>query len=157
MIKNTLVLVLFPIILSSCYSGMSVGMGEAQDWDFIQDVGGIRLGERYSLNGWSYVELVVDVSGNHTITTPPTKTNTGLVCKQNSITTLNVLRSEIFLTVYTKPQSTLPHVIQSSECFDISLFFPVPFSIGKIYVYYVERHRISPLFNSRKHLIGIIE
>lgn len=158
MIKNTLFLLLVPIFLSSCASGTGRSNLEAQDWDFIQEVGGIRLGDKYSRNGMSYVELFVDVSGNQTITTTPTKTNTGLVCERIvSVATSGVLMGELFLTVYTKPQSTLPRVIQSSQCADISLTYLEFLIFGKIYVYYVERSRISPIFNSREHLIGIIE
>lgn len=109
-IKNIALLVAVPLsalVLVSCGSFPSKGYYESQprDWDFIQSVGGIRLGEPYRLNGFLWVPILLDVSGSQTITVQPTNSNTGLECAQ--IMSRNSGNGTSLL-VYTVEESVLP-------------------------------------------------
>lgn len=81
-LAKAVMVTLLCLLISACYGSRPIGNLNAEplSWDFIQSVGGIRLGDPYSYNGRRIVPVIVDLSGNQTITVTPTLTNSGLIC-----------------------------------------------------------------------------
>ena len=74
-------ILLFVALLSDCTgNGFGQAGSKSMDWEFIQSVGGIKLGYPYLRIGRYWVPVFVDVSGAQTITVAPTRRNTGLDC-----------------------------------------------------------------------------
>ncbi|MEZ5491903.1 MAG: hypothetical protein R3F50_16545 [Gammaproteobacteria bacterium] len=150
-------ILLFAFALSACASKpINRPNAEAIDWEFIQSVGGVRLGDPYSKDGLRWVPVLADVSGSQTITTVPTLSNTGLVCSAavtggtgNLVTGMNV-----WLTIYVEPEPDIPIVGLSSRCNDIPL--PPNFSAGPYRVYYEDKPKNIVSLNSRANLIGTL-
>jgi hypothetical protein len=74
-----------PLILSlvSCdFLRSRIVPDSRAEWEFIQSVGGIRLGapERIGAEKWK-IPVVCNISGLETVTTPPTAMNSGLVVR----------------------------------------------------------------------------
>tara|TARA_R110002073_G_scaffold271180_1_gene434522 strand:+ start:2033 stop:2518 length:486 start_codon:yes stop_codon:yes gene_type:complete len=116
-----MVISLSAFALVSCQSFPSRGFygSEPRDWDFIQSVGGIKLGDPYKLNGMTWVPILFDVSGNQAITVQPTNSNTGLACAQ-----IMTRRSgnSTSLAIYTIDESSLPPNANQSRSCDAILF-----------------------------------
>ena len=70
------------ILATSCSTAVGIVTSDHRDWKFIQDVGGIRVGDPISATGdiWN-LPVECDVSGLTAITTKPTGINSALVVK----------------------------------------------------------------------------
>ena len=151
-IKNIALLVAVPLsalLLVSCQSFPSTGFygSEPRGWDFVQSVGGIRVGEPYKLYGMTWVPILVDVSGRQTITIQPTNSNTGLACVQ-----IVVRRSgnRTSLVIYTIEESALPPRASLSRSCD-AIAFRLGLGLWDFmtqYVYYE--------YGGKKELIGTV-
>jgi len=161
-------LLLVAILVSSC-SGIPGGrgqLGEAQDWNFIQAVGGIRLGEPYSQNGLVFVPIVADVSGRQTITTVPSLTTENLICRigpwGGTKSILKPMTMNVFITVYTQERSAATDRMGlTNQCppYLRPPHHPMLYTLVRtLDVYYVEG---APVFvyspAATAHLIGSIE
>jgi hypothetical protein len=85
-------------------------------WDFIQSVGGIRLGEpeKKAQDSWA-LPVVCDVSGLTTVTQKPTKLNSGLVVTRMLY---RVSGNEIRISV---ALNTPLNTSRTARCTDIAL------------------------------------
>ena len=70
------------ILATSCSTAVGIVTSDHRDWKFIQDVGGIRVGDPIPATGdiWN-LPVECDVSGLTEITTKPTGINSALVVK----------------------------------------------------------------------------
>ena len=116
-------------IMAFCAMSLSPAKSYAneQDWDFVQSVGGMRIGEpKLTSLEWT-LPVELDVTGLQTITTKPTALHSGIVCEG--------IRAEfhdrdIYLYLFTG----IPWVgAKNGQCPAISLGHPSP---GKYGVYY---------------------
>jgi len=67
------------IILCTASSAIAALLGEERDWEFIQSVGGIEIGEPMFINDNWQLPIKCNVSGLKAITVKPTTLNSGLV------------------------------------------------------------------------------
>ena len=70
------------ILVTACSTAVGFVTSDHRDWKFIQDVGGIRIGDPIPATGdiWN-LTVECDVSGLTEITTKPTGINSALVVK----------------------------------------------------------------------------
>lgn len=158
--SSTSLFLLAITLLSGCAEGgFGHAGGEPMDWAFIQSVGGIRLGDPYRRSGRYWVPVIVDVSGAQTITVIPTWRNTGLVCTRATFSGSGSdidSDMDIWLTVYTEPESASNSGRLSSRCNDIPLNFMRNFNDRTYNFYYVQKPATLNILNSKDHLIGVI-
>jgi hypothetical protein len=69
-----------------------------QDWQYVQSVGGMRLGQPQQKEGNWTVPVEIDVTGSRPITTQPTAQHPGLVCAGIQAEPHD---AEIYLTLFT--------------------------------------------------------
>ena len=94
----------------------------AADWSFVQSVGGMRLGDPYIKDGHYYVPVVIDVSGNQSITTVPTAINTGLVCASMiGEGSGDIFGMDYWITIYIQPETEAKSPKPGSVCPDVVL------------------------------------
>lgn len=147
---------------SACVS-KPIGRPNARplSWEFIQSVGGIRLGDPYTKDGRDWVPIIVDVSGSQAITTTPTLTNTGLICTValadgtgNIATGMN-----LWVTIYAEPEPNYGAGggTASAQCNDIPLSATIgPRLYWRYNIYYEEKRKLITNLNSRENLIGTL-
>lgn len=157
LVKQVRTLLLFMLVLSACVSGPT-GSPNLQpvSWDFIQSVGGIQLGEPYTIGGMRWVPVIVDLSGSQTITVTPTRRNTGLVCStiRSDISGNQVTGMNSWITIYAEPGTKSSGRGVASQCDATPL--PLDFGVGGYRVYYEENRKFMPSLNNRKNLIGTV-
>ena len=67
-------------------------------WEFIQSVGGLRVGSPYvDSSGVLWLNLTMDLSGNTTITSTPTVTNTNRKCIRTTLAAADVFDRQPFV------------------------------------------------------------
>jgi hypothetical protein len=82
-----------------CEAIVSSAARSSRDWQFVQSIGGIALGNpERSSRGHTFLPIRCDVSGTHTVTVRPTAINSVLVCEPVSV---RVRESNVFLTIRT--------------------------------------------------------
>jgi hypothetical protein len=127
-------------------------------WEYIQAVGGVRLGDPYFKEGTRWVPLIIDLSGTQTITVVPTLSNTGLICSAVTVAGggNQVTGTDIWISVYADPKQQSGMGQKSSQCGD----FPLATQFGGIgthRVFYKEKSINLSIFESREYLIGTLE
>ena len=160
--KKILVIYLLVILgLTACNNGfLGEPTAKPASWEFIQSVGGIKLGDLYSRDGRTFVSLLVDVSGNQAITVTPTLNNTGLICSSGRIVGSGnfVLGMDMWLTIYVEPEQGVFSSRRGSKCNDIVLPAVPMNGFTKYRIFYIEKPApISTIFNSRANLIGVVD
>jgi len=129
----------------------------AADWEFIQSVGGIRLGDPYIRDGHYFVPLIANVSGSQSVTTSPTNRSTGLVCATIEGDGIgNIFGTDYWVTIYIQPESEVALTNPSGICPDIALGrVGMGISPPKWDVYFDDRPDRQR--GSKNHLIGTVE
>jgi len=91
-------LLFLTIILCFASSIIAALLGEERDWEFIQSVGGIAIGNPKLINdNWS-LPIKCNVSGLQTFTVKPTMLNSGLVWADTEV---RLKDSEIHISIET--------------------------------------------------------
>lgn len=116
--SRSILSVLGVLVLVPAYGGQDsyLATSHVASWEFIQSVGGIRLGgpEKKEDGGW-VLPVICDVSGLTTVTHKPTTMNSGLVVTRMLY---HISGSEIRVSVVLNtPLSTS----RTSRCTDITL------------------------------------
>jgi hypothetical protein len=69
-----------------------------RSWNFIQQVGGIKIEKPLWTEDGLYLPIICNVSGLDSITTRPTTLNSGLICADSKV---SVVGNKIYITIVT--------------------------------------------------------
>ena len=98
MMKPFSALFLLPaaLLLSACSSSsMRAVVDPPVSWEFLQSVGGVALGQPRLADGNLWLPLTIDLSGNRSISTTPTVTNSGRKCIRATLQQTNLLTTPV--------------------------------------------------------------
>ena len=126
------------------------------DWEFVQSVGGIQLGDPYIRDGLYMVPIIVNLSGSQSITTQPTVSNTGLVCiGLFGDARGDILGIDVWVTILVEQESENRSPRRNSWCPDYQLG-QVETGIGyhKWTIYYRDHPESE---RTKNYLIGVAE
>jgi len=85
-LKSLVLLAAFSFGFSACSHVLSYAARESKDWEFVQSVGGLKLGSPYrDSKGHVLLPIICDVSGTKKITKQPTTLNSALACDTPSV------------------------------------------------------------------------
>ena len=100
-------------------AAIACARGKAEDWSFIQGVGGIAIRAPYRTKGGVVLPVDCDVSGLRAITLKPTRVNSGLVVR-------NIRTVRLGTTIYLNVMTTVASSAHTSAACGLAELGDVP-------------------------------